>query len=488
MILEKIKSIDSLIVTINKVLERVIKGESNKIEAFVDCREAVNVILEQLKAEEAPPENSINQLIHIDKKLEAFSKEDLANKGNIKKLIRKIDLVQNTLKEEVDVKLKVVFFPYKVSMWDSLESIYKAFIKDKNCEVSVVPIPYYQLSQEKAIPTYEGDRFPEDIPITHYSKYNIEEEKPDIVFVHNIYDQYNTITRVDEEYFTSNIKKYTEMLVYVPYHLASFFPPYSKNTTYALPSINNVDKVVVPGNFFKKMALRDGIPKSKLLNLGSPKIDSMVNNLKKIKMYPNEWKEKLDGKTVYVLDTGCLYFVEDPFARIEEITNILNITNATQKSAVIWRPHPLTRISILKYIPQLLKYYDDLIENKIKNKNGIYNKVIFDETDNYLYALNAADVLIARNGSLMRVYTLTGKKIILLNDKMPKGSAVQNNVFYYFYNKKESMHELVEKINEGYDPLAKNRKELAAKIYKNTDGTCGEKVYATTKKIMLKRS
>mgnify|MGYP001012927917 CR=1 FL=1 len=120
-------------------------------------------------------------------------------------------------------KLKVAFFPYKISMWDSLETIYEAALEDKDCIVDVVPIPYHEKSIEELTFKYEGDRFSNVLNFRHYTEYNIEYEKPDIVFVHNIYDQNNTITRVYEKYFTSYIKKHTRMLVYVPYHIPSFF-------------------------------------------------------------------------------------------------------------------------------------------------------------------------------------------------------------------------------------------------------------------------
>ena len=389
------------------------------------------------------------------------------------------------LKEKGE-KLKVVFFPYKVSMWDSLATVYEAASEDPNCTVNVVPIPYYQLLQDKAVHTYEGESFPSDIPITHYSDYNIEEENPDIVFVHNIYDQYNTITRVYEKYFTCNLKKYTDMLVYIPYHIPSLFPPYGKEATYTMPSAKNVDKIVLINDILKENAINDGIPESKLISLGSPKIDSMVRNLKVNRYYPIEWEEKIAGKTVYVLDTGCLHFLNNTFSKIEEITNILNITNLNKNTAIIWRPHPLTKTALMKYSPELLQYYNTLTEEHIKGDNKLYNNVILDETDNYLYALNASDVLISGNGSLLGAYLLTEKKIIFLDKEMPKGSVVPENTFYYFYNETESWYELIEKINSGYDPLAKNRKGVASSIYKNLDGTCGEKIYGLVKSMINK--
>jgi len=429
---------------------------------------------------------------YYKKALKNANTEDTAN--GVYKVLKELNVKES--KEEILLtftakknkeKLHVVFFPYKVSMWDSLATIYEAASKDEDCIVHVVPIPYYQLSQDKAIPTYEGDRFPSNIPITHYSEYNIEDEKPDIVFVHNIYDQYNTITRVYDRYFTSNLRKYTDMLVYVPYHIPSLSPPFTKSAIYTMPSVKNVDKIILINDYLKEVAIKDNIPESKLIALGSPKIDSMINNLKGNKDYPKDWEEKLDGKTVYTLNTGCLYFVNDSFSKIEEITNILNITNINKNTALIWRPHPLTKISIMKYSPQLLGYYNKLIEEHIKGENRLYNNVIFDETDNYLYSLNASDVLISGEGSLLGAYLLTEKKIIFMDKEMPKGSVVPDNAFYYFYNEKEPWYELVGKINEGYDPLAKNRKGLATKVYKNSDGTSGEKIYKEIKYLAMKK-
>ena len=38
---------------------------------------------------------------------------------------------------------EIVFLPYKASMWDSLESVWKAADADPECDAYVIPIPYY---------------------------------------------------------------------------------------------------------------------------------------------------------------------------------------------------------------------------------------------------------------------------------------------------------------------------------------------------------
>lgn len=398
-----------------------------------------------------------------------------------------IDDILNSFNKKNNKKLKVTFFPYKISMWDSLKSIYEAACKDDNCIVNVVPIPYHQIAHDKMIETYEGDRFPKDVSITHYSEYDIEEEKPDIVFLHNIYDQYNSITRVYERYFTKNIKKYAEMIVYVPYHIPSLFYPFGRHATYTMPSTRYVDKIILMNDYLKEFAINDNIPESKLISLGSPKIDFLVKNITKEKIYPDEWKDRLIGKMVYLLETGCLYFVNNTFAKIEEVINILNITNMNKDTAIIWRPHPLTKTALRRYSPDLLGFYNNLTENNIKGDNRLYNNVILDETDNYLNAINSSDALISASSSILGAYLLTEKKIIFLGNEMPKPSLVPDNIFYYFYNEKETWFELIEKINKGYDPLLNNRKGIAEKVFKNLSGNVGQEIYEVIRDLFINK-
>jgi len=65
------------------------------------------------------------------------------------------------------VTYEIVFFPYKASMWDCMESIYLVAVKDSDCRAYVVPIPYYDMERGGRFGQmhYEGDQFPTEIPI-----------------------------------------------------------------------------------------------------------------------------------------------------------------------------------------------------------------------------------------------------------------------------------------------------------------------------------
>lgn len=462
---------------------------NNPESAASECLGAMGAIESQLNFEDKLPIRTLNQLTVLQHSLKnVTSGLTILSEKTISELEGEAYLLINTFKEEVETKLNVVFFPYKASMWDSLATVYEAAANDAKCIAHVVPIPYYKLTQDEAVPVYEGDQFPKDVPITHYSNYILEEQQPDIIFVHNIYDKYNTLTRVHEHYFTTNLKKYTDMLVYVPYHISSFIPPEGERLSlaYNTPTINNVDKVILVGEFLKNAAIRDGISEQKILALGSPKFDSLVNSLNNGCDYPPEWQAKMEGKTVYLINTGCLYFSEQPFIRLERFLDFLNIPRIANDSVVIWRPHPLTMVSILKYSPQFAEYYYNLTEKYIKGGDSFYSHIILDETDDYIPALMAADVLISSDGSLLRSYLLTEKKVLFWDEGLPKESLLPPDVFYFAFNRSEPWYELVKKFSNGYDPLRKNRKDMAAKVYANTDGTCGIKVFEAVKECVLK--
>lgn len=107
----------------------------------------------------------------------------------------------------------------KASMWDSLESVWKAADEDGFCDAYVVPISYYNKNPDGSFREmhYEGSQYPDNVPITSYEDYDFKTRKPDIVYIHNPYDNVYLVTSVHPFFFSENLKKYTDKLVYIPY-------------------------------------------------------------------------------------------------------------------------------------------------------------------------------------------------------------------------------------------------------------------------------
>ena len=113
------------------------------------------------------------------------SNSKTVNENKIYKILRRqLIKIENSIKNDIVVKKEIVFFPYKASMWDSLESIYLAAKADPDCSAYCVPIPYYDLNPDRSLGQmhYEGYDYPDDIEITDWQKYDFEQIRPDVIY------------------------------------------------------------------------------------------------------------------------------------------------------------------------------------------------------------------------------------------------------------------------------------------------------------------
>ncbi|MFT8461663.1 MAG: hypothetical protein ABF670_08205, partial [Liquorilactobacillus ghanensis] len=300
---------------------------------------------------------------------------------------------------------------------------------------------------------------------------------------HNAYDQYNDFTQVNKRFFTSNLKQYTDMLVYVPYHITSFskMAPNRPYITYAIPTMVNIDKIIVAGQFVKDAAIKYGIPEEKVLVLGSPKMDAVRQAIKDKKKIPKEWQKKLINKYVFALDTNCMDFVNNQFYEFAYIEQVFDATRMIPNCAVIWRPHPLTRISIAHYIPQMLSMYDNCI-TEIKSESSRYPNIILDDSSDYLSFFKASDAYISATNSLMAAYTLTDQPIIISAGKLGNSILLSDEAFYHFYDPNYPWYKIAKNLVNGKDHKKKLRHNLASQIYSYTDGTSGKTIYQEIKK------
>ena len=86
------------------------------------------------------------------------------------------DAVYSSVKNDITVRREVVFFPYKASMWDSLESVWRTAEEDETCDAYVVPIPYFDKLPDGSFGEmhYEGEQYPKYVPVIDYKEYDFE--------------------------------------------------------------------------------------------------------------------------------------------------------------------------------------------------------------------------------------------------------------------------------------------------------------------------
>lgn len=340
--------------------------------------------------------------------------------------------------EEISVRKEIVFFPYKASMWDSLESIYLAAKEDESCDAYCVPIPYYDKNTDGSLREihYEGNEYPSNIEVTDWQNYNFEERRPDVIYIHNPYDGWNLVTSVHPRFYAENLKKYTDKLVYVPYFVLDEIEPDDQMRIDEMkhfcftPGTIFADKVILQSekmrqiyiNEFTKAARERNLPtdrkmlEEKFLGLGSPKFDKVLNTKKEELVIPEEWLkviEKPDGsrKKIIFYNTSIAALLKNDEKMLEKMKYVFGVFKEKQdERALLWRPHPLIKATIESMRPKLWKEYTEIVKQYKAEGWGIY-----DDTVDMDRAVVLSDAYYGDMSSVVQLYQKTGKMVMLQN-------------------------------------------------------------------------
>lgn len=399
-----------------------------------------------------------------------------------------------------DAKLEILFLPYKASMWTALESIWQAAMGYENCNVTVMPVPYYKLymAEEKGETAYEGKEFPDYVPVIPYEEYDIEKVHPDMIFIHNPYDDTNTLTRLPDQYHSSALKQYTDALVYSPYANFGAYDPVDHPFMCQTKALNYVDYVVVQSKKIAKLYSSAGVAKEKLITFGSPKADAIVNKLKERKNFPGEWERKLKDRTALLFNISLSYFIvwrnweetknnpEEYSFAMKVIERFLTEMGREKDYGVIWRPHPLMKDMLrsrgLERETAFILEMEQLIEDS--------QNMVIDYNADYIPAFQRSDGFITTYSSLISEYMITGKPIALYewkyqfleNENQPV--SYLNNYFLLDPDSEPAGKNLTTRklflpiVKTGEDPLKEGRLEDAKKGFGNLDGNAGEKIFS----------
>ncbi len=383
-------------------------------------------------------EDYCEELFHIYEKIG----DGQIHENKIGKSLRKALLkIENSVKNDISIKKEVVFFPYKASMWDSLESIYFAAKEDSDCEAYCVPIPYFDLKPDHSFGQmhYEGGEYPENVEVIDWEAYRFEERRPDEIYIHNGYDNWNLVTSVHPRFYSENLKQYTDKLVYVPYFIMGDIDPEDEKTIEAkkhfcfIPGIINADKVIVESksvrrlyiNEYLKAAKENGLSgqhvdrkylEKKFLGVGSPKFDKVAEMDREKLKIPKEWEKyirKADGqyKKIVMYNNSITSLLKNEENMLKKIEEVLNVFKAFQDEIVLWwRPHPLIQSTIQAMRPELWRQYQKIVNEYVDGKWGIY-----DDTADIGGAVSFTDAYYGDWSSVVYLYERTGKPIMILD-------------------------------------------------------------------------
>lgn len=338
--------------------------------------------------------------------------------------------------DKIKVCLEAVFLPYKASMWDSLESVWRAADSHPGCDAYVIPIPYYDKNADGSFGKMhdESSLYPDDVPVMDYREYDFEKRKPDMIFIHNPYDNGNYVTSVHPFFYSANLKRFTEQLIYIPYYilneirLGDWEAVENMEHLCLTPGIIHADRVIVQSEGMRQVYLsvllkntKNTVPvrsywENKILGLGSPKIDKVLETGKGDVDMPQEWLEVIqkpsgEWKKIILYNTSVSALLRYGEKAIQKMERVFGICKGNRENvALLWRPHPLTIATLKSMCPQLLKDFERTVQQYEEEGWGIY-----DESADLNRALAISDGYYGDASSLVPLCKSVGLPVMIQN-------------------------------------------------------------------------
>lgn len=412
--------------------------QNSAVEVGTAIEEAQTVLKDAIPCREAQEQLAQNKVVEmLEEYCEMIYRLGQSIKDNtetsflFKALQKRSRKIYNSILYDIQDKAEVVFLPYKASMWDSMESIWKAALEDDRCEPYVIPIPYYDKREDGTLGKlhYEGGQYPHEVPITDYTIYDIPKRRPDVIYIHNPYDNDNYVTSVHPDFYAEKLRNHTDMLVYVPYFISD-----GKVSAHfcVCPGTVYSHRVIVRTEEERKTYIKHykqfeaqercegkfGNAEEKFLALGSPKCDKVLNTKREDIVIPPEWEALIRNpddsrKKVVLYNTTISAALVHNDMEINKLRNVLQTFRNWKEVALLWRPHPLLERTLAFMRPELAAVYKEIVSRFRKEGWGIY-----DDSADLNRAIAISDAYYGDPSSVAVLYRLTGKPVMIQNSKI----------------------------------------------------------------------
>lgn len=173
-------------------------------------------ILSDIFSDDAPGIRRVNELTKYV--FEIFSNPMPESCDN---LMREVTETMNAIKADCRGNGDILFICLRDCWWPQIEDILKQVINkrtDAERRLRCIKIPLYSKTAtgERGGCINRDDLISDDVMICKMDEYDISACRPSKIIIQFPFDGTDTALTIDEEYFSYNLKKYTEQLIYIP--------------------------------------------------------------------------------------------------------------------------------------------------------------------------------------------------------------------------------------------------------------------------------
>lgn len=425
-----------LIEVVNVTLkDDILSGRNDDARALmVDMQDLSMGIGERIDAEDAKGAPAVRILeIYCEtlyKVFEALGNNDPNKMDLFAELETVFDEFINCVKEIYKSKKQIVFIPYKAEHFKQLESMWRKYTDSSEWDVVVMPIPWFYRTPLGRLEemTYDANKYPEYVSITPFNEYDLKANHPEIIVIQNPYDNANFATSVYPAFYSSELKKYTEELVYIPYFKTSEIPEedergyISMNAYVTVPGLMHSDTVIVQSesmrdSYIRKLCEFAGedtreIWESKL-SFDESLFDIFDEESVDYEAIPKDKLYMADGKrkkiVVYSLNIGTLFiYGADVISGIKSA--LRTFKENKDRILLVWAPDEDIKDNFSKLSPELWDAYSEIENQYISEEWGI-----FDNSGDIMGIYSIGDAYFGDIGRLAHEFHIKNKPVMLQN-------------------------------------------------------------------------
>lgn len=388
-----------------------------------------------------------------------------------------VESLFQTISEFARKRIQIVFFVEEPSCWASMESVYKAALKDKNIDSKLV---YLKFSHPNADVNEDYLQYYKQLGycVISHDEYCITDESPDIAIMIKPY------SGVPDGFHPSDIIEYVPRVIYIPYGMEATTDLIKFGFQYYLQY--KAWRHCAYGNIVKEFGTRYGYRNGEnIVVWGHPKADYVASMGSTRSNIPDEWKRKINGRKTILWTPHHLVNENDEGTGTFLILGkkILDIMEVKHEIAFIFRPHPLLIGNLVNSGKYTEKEIEDLYNRIEKSEN-----IIWDNSEQYYNAFCASDAIITDGTTFCIEYLYTKKPIMLTPRNMTGFYSYEDMLESYYIAKDISDFEnFIELIKDGRDPLKEKRYKFYNKLFYIPEGiTVGENIIQNVEKDLNK--
>lgn len=262
---------------------------------------------------------------------------------------------------------EVIFLSMGADKWEAFSSLYEKECATECTDVYVIPMPIIYKDYDGAAlsEVCSIDGYSEDLNIIDYAEYQLELHRPDRIYYQNCFDEYNPAYTVPGNYYSSNLKKNTDDLVYVPWMNVVPFEKEERaygNLEYCatMPGVVNADRIILAERSVAERYI------SKLTEWA--KADTEESWRSKIEVV-----EKTEKPTEAAFDKKLLYFIgtsqvlaagENYFRKMRENLDVFKSSSDKIKVSVVVNGGLETAVSDIK--PELISGFEQIEDEYVQ--------------------------------------------------------------------------------------------------------------------------